>query len=112
MMKTPLLAIAAAGVMLATAYAATVEHPAPTEALAMALGDMTGVAYVTLRRDGMHLSATLTGNGPAVHFEGVLSDGEVARISLPASQTGETRILAFARTGDGLFVKETSTMTE
>lgn len=117
-MKTAaIIAIAATGLLLATGLTASADRTSSrlgeTEALAMSLGTVTGVAYYTLEKDGVHLVATMSpAIGETVRFEGVLQDGETARVSVPRGVDEPARMLAFKREGDAVIVTDLATLTD
>jgi hypothetical protein len=104
--RKPLLAAALALVSFGTAHA---DDLRPSAARSINLGDVSGVAYYTVERDGFHVVTTLAQGevGTPIRVVSVLAPGQSVVLSTP-DRTGAVEI---SRKGDGLLVRETSPVT-
>jgi hypothetical protein len=94
----------AAAVTLASFGAAHADGLRPIEARSIDLGDVSGVAYYTVERDGFHVVTTLAQGeaGTPVRIVSVLTPGQTLVLSTPR-QTG---VLEIDRKGDNVFVRK------
>jgi hypothetical protein len=75
------------------------------------LGEVSGVAYYTVERDGFHVVATL-GEGEAgtsVRFQAVLVPGQSVVLSIPRAVGAAPVVVELDRLGDDVFVVEAPT---
>jgi predicted aconitase len=96
-----LFAAAFASASLEAAHAGA---PRPLSAISIHLGDVSGVAYYTVGRDGFHLVTTLAQGvaGTPVRVVSVLAPGQSLAFSTPRQQGA----LEISRTGDSVLVRE------
>jgi hypothetical protein len=89
--------------------AAHADGPRATEAIRIDLGEVTGVAYYTVERDGFHIVTTLAQgeSGTPVRFVSVLTPGQ----SVILSTSQEATALEISREGDGVVVRKTTAAT-
>jgi hypothetical protein len=99
--RNMLIATAFAFASLTTAYA---DGLRPIEAKSIDLGDLSGVAYYTLERDGFHVVTTLAQGeaGTSIRVVSVLASGQRVVLSTanPASR------LEISRQGDSVLVRK------
>lgn len=86
----------------ASLTAAHADGVRPIEARSIDLGDVSGVAYYTVERDGFHVVTTLAQGeaGTPIRVVSVLAPGQSVVLSTP-QPAGAIEI---SRNGDGLFV--------
>ena len=73
------------------------------------LGEVSGVAYYTVERDGFHVVATLGGEvGSTVRFQAVLLPGQNVVLSTPRAVGLPPVAVEISRRGDEVVVDETS----
>jgi hypothetical protein len=83
----------------------------PIRAHSIHLGEVSGVAYYTVERDGFHVVATL-GEGEAgtpVRFQAVLVPGQSVVLSTPRAVGVAPVVVKIDRQGDEVFVVEAPT---
>ena len=76
------------------------------QAMAIDLGDVSGVAYYTAEDRGYHVVVTLDSNTSQnpVRFESVLAADQSVIVSAPRGLNVEARTVALTRKGDGIVV--------
>lgn len=89
---------------LASLGAAHADGLRPIEAKSIDLGDVSGVAYYTIERDGFHVVTTLAQgeSGTPIRVVSVLAPGQHVVLSTP-HQTGALEI---SRNGDSVLVRK------
>ena len=106
-------AIFAAGVVAAVAAVsptASAGEPSPVElrpieAKSLRFGDMSGVAYYTVRGPGYRVVVTLAEQGSApVRFESTLLPGQEVAMSMPGAAGADARTVEFSRRGNHLLM--------
>ena len=99
--RNTLIATAFAFASLTTAYA---DGLRPIEAKSIDLGEVSGVAYYTVERDGYHVVTTLEQGmaGMPIRVVSVLAPGQSVVLSTP-HQAGALEI---SRNGDSLLVRK------
>ena len=95
--------IFAAAFALASLEAAHADGLRPIEAKSIDLGEVSGVAYYTVERDGFHIVTTLAQGmaGTPIRVVSVLAPGQVVVFSTP--QAGALEI---SRNGDSVLVRK------
>jgi hypothetical protein len=96
---------------LTLAGAAHASELKPIQPQSIQLGEVSGVAYYTVERDGFHVAATL-GEGEAgtsVRFQTMLLPGQSADFSTPRAVGGAPVLVEISRQGDQVFVTEALT---
>ncbi len=75
------------------------------------LGEVWGVAYYTVERDGFHVVATLAQGeaGTPVRFQAVLVPGQSVVLSTPRAVGVAPVVVEISRHGDEVFVVEAQT---
>jgi hypothetical protein len=81
----------------------------PIEARSIDLGEVSGIAYYTVERDGFHVVATLAQGaaGTPIRVVSVLAPGQSVVLSTP-QQAGALEI---SRKGDGVLVRKAAAVT-
>lgn|SRR5881394_777101 len=103
--RSSLLAVTLALATIGTAHAGSLR---PIQAQSIDLGQVSGVAYYTVERDGFHVVTTLAqGSGTPIRLVSVLAPGQSVALSTP-DQSGALEII---REGSGLHVRKTSLVT-
>jgi len=99
----------AAAFTLASLGAAHANGLRPIEAKNIDLGDVSGVAYYTVERDGFHVVTTLAQGetGTPIRVVSVLASGQSVVLSTPR-QAGALEI---TRKGDSVLVRKAATAT-
>jgi hypothetical protein len=94
----------AAAFALASVEAAHADGLRPIEAKSIDLGEVSGVAYYTVERDGYHVVTTLEQGmaGMPIRVVSVLAPGQSVVLSTP-HQAGALEI---SRNGDSVFVRK------
>ena len=99
----------AATFALASLSAVQAEGLRPIQSQAIDLGDLSGVAYYTVERDGFHVVATLAqqgeGAGP-VRVETVLAPGQRVTFSTPRGMGAGPDALEISRWNDQVLVRK------
>jgi hypothetical protein len=92
---------------IASLTAARAEGLRPMEGKSIHLGEISGIAYYTVERDGFHVVATLAqgGAGTPIRVVSVLEPGQRVVLSIP-QQAGAIEI---SRKGDSVLVRKAST---
>jgi hypothetical protein len=96
--------LVAAAFVLASLETAHADGLRPIDAKSIDLGDVTGVAYYTVERDGFHVVATL-GQGIAgtpIRVVSVLAPGQSVAFSTPH----QVDALEISRSGDTVLVRK------
>jgi hypothetical protein len=101
-----LLVAAFALTSLGTAHADGVR---PIEAKSIDLGEITGIAYYTVERDGFHVVTTLAQGeaGTPIRVVSVLAPGQ----SVVLSAARPAGAIEISRKGDSLFVRKTNVVS-
>src|ERR1700735_5534511 len=94
---------------LATLGAAHSETLRPIQAKSIDLGDVSGVAYYTVERDGFHVVTTLAQGqaGTPIRVVSVLAPGQ--RVGLLTARVAGA--IEISRKGDSLFVRRTNVVS-
>lgn len=106
-------ALLVATLTLTTLGAAHADSVLPTHARTIDLGEVSGVAYYTVERDGFHVVTTLVQGetGTPVRVVNVLAPGQSVLLSA-ARELGAAPIeVEISRQGDTLLVREVATAT-
>lgn len=100
--RTTLFATAFTFASLAAAHA---EGVRPIQAKSIDLGEVSGIAYYTVERDGFHVVTTLAEGetGTPIRVVSVLAPGQSVLLSTPHL----TSAIEISRNGDSLFVRKT-----
>ena len=95
----------AAAFGIASLAAARADGLRPIEGRSIDLGEISGIAYYTVERDGFHVVATLAQGeaGTPIRVVAVLTPGQHVVLSTP-QQAGAVEI---SRKGDGVLVRTT-----
>jgi hypothetical protein len=101
--------IVAAAFALASLEAAHGDGLRPIDAKSIDLGEVSGVAYYTVERDGFHVVTTIAQGiaGTPIRVVSVLAPGQSVAFSTPY-QAGALEI---SRTGDSVFARKTKSVT-
>ena len=104
--RSILFAAAFASASLETAHA---EDLRPVSAISLDLGEVSGVAYYTVGRDGFHVVATLAQGttGTPIRVVSVLAPGQSVAFSTP-HQAGALEI---SRNGDSVLVRKAKSVS-
>jgi hypothetical protein len=99
----------AAAFTLASLGAAHADGLRPIEAKSIDLGDVSGVAYYTVERDGLHVVTTLAQGqaGTPIRVVSVLAPGQ----SVFLSTSNQATVLEISRKGDSVLVRKAATVT-
>jgi hypothetical protein len=99
----------AAAFALASLGAAHADGVRPIEAKSIDLGEISGIAYYTVERDGFHVVTTLAQGdaGTPIRVVSVLAPGQSVVLST-ARLAGAIEI---SRKGDSLFVRKTNVVS-
>ena len=94
----------AAAFTLTSLAAAHADGLRPIEAKSIDLGELSGVAYYTVERDGYRVVTTLAQGetGTPIRIVSVLAPGQSVRLSTPHEQGA----LEIGRKGDSVFVRK------
>jgi hypothetical protein len=100
--------ILAATFALAAITAAHAEGLQPLEGRTIDLGDVSGVAYYTVERDGFRVVATFAEReaGTPIRFEAVLAPGQSVVLSTPREVGVAPYAVEISRRGDEVLVQE------
>ena len=81
----------------------------PIDAKSIDLGEVSGVAYYTVQRDGYHVVTTLAQGsaGTPIRVVSVLAPGQSVAFSTPH----EARVLEISRNGDSVLVRKAKSVT-
>jgi hypothetical protein len=92
--------------LIATLGTAHAESLRPVQAKSIDLGDVSGVAYYTIERDGFHVVTTLAQGeaGTPIRVVSVLAPGQHAVLSTTSRKSG----LEISRQGDRVLVHNAS----
>ena len=104
--RSMLVAAVFASASLETAHA---DDLRPMSAISVDLGEVSGVAYYTVGRDGFHVVATLAQGmaGTPIRVVSVLAPGQRVVLSTP-QQAGAIEI---SRKGDSVLIRKANTAT-
>jgi hypothetical protein len=104
--RSTLFAAALAVASVGTAHA---DGPEPIEGLSINIGEVSGVAYYTVERDGLRVVTTLVHGeaGTPIRVVSVLAPGQTVVLSTP----NETSALEISRKDDRVFVRKTAAIT-
>ena len=106
--KAAMTRVTFAGILLVAvslSWAARAEDLREIQAKSLQLGDVSGVAYYTVRGDGYRLVVTLASqDSTPVRFESTLLPGQKVTMSMPGSARANVRTIEFSRQGDHLLV--------
>jgi hypothetical protein len=96
--------LVAAALVLATLGTAQADSLRPIDAKSIDLGDVSGVAYYTVERDGFHVVMTLAQGmeGTPIRVVSVLAPGQSVAFSTPH----QADALEISRNGDNVFVRK------
>jgi hypothetical protein len=96
--------LVAAAFVLATLGTAQADGLRPIDAKSIDLGDVSGVAYYTVERDGFHVVMTLAQGmeGTPIRVVSVLAPGQSVAFSTPH----QADALEISRNGDNVFVRK------
>ena len=99
---------------LTSLTAAHAEGVRPIEARSIDLGEVSGVAYYTVERDGFHVVATLAQGdaGTPIRVVSVLAPGQSVIMSTPNSASNLASAIEISRQGDRLFVHRANIASE
>ena len=105
--------IVAAAFALASIGMARADELPPIEARIIDLGEVSGVAYYTVDRDGFRLVATLGQGetGTPVRFEAVLVPGQSVVLSTPREWGVAPDAVTITRRDDQMMVREAAAVT-
>jgi hypothetical protein len=100
--------LVAAAFTLAVLPAVHADGLRPIDAKSIDLGEVTGVAYYTVERDGFHVVTTLAQGaaGTPIRVVSVLAPGQ--RVAFSTPQQGALEI---SRNGDSVFVRKAASVT-
>ena len=109
--RNTLFVTAIALASLTTAHADGVR---PTAANSIDLGEISGIAYYTVERDGFHVVTTLAQGeaGTPVRVVSVLAPGQSVILSTPRSASHLAGAIEISRKGDSLFVHRANTASD
>ena len=101
--------LVAAAFTLVSLDVANGNGPRPIDAMGIDLGDVSGVAYYTVERDGFHVVATLAQGkeGTPIRVVSVLAPGQSVAFST-AHQAGALEI---SRNGDSVLVHKVKSLS-
>jgi hypothetical protein len=96
--------LVAAAIAVASLGAAHADGLRPTDARSIDLGDVSGVAYYTVQRDGFHVVTTLAQGaaGTPIRVVSVLAPGQSVAFSTPH----QADALEISRNGDSVLVRK------
>jgi hypothetical protein len=105
--------------LLAAAFALAAVGPAhadgvrPVEARSIELGEVAGVAYYTIERDGFRVVTTLTHGeaGTPVRVVAVLAPGQSVVLSTPRDAGAAPAAVEISRQADTVLVRKTAAVT-
>jgi hypothetical protein len=101
--------IVAAAFALTSLEAAHADGLRPIDAKSIDLGEVSGVAYYTVERDGFHVVTTIAQGiaGTPIRVVSVLASGQSVAFSTPY----QARALEISRNGDSVLVRKTKSVT-
>jgi hypothetical protein len=102
-------AVVAAALALASLEAAHADGLRPLDAKSIDLGEVSGVAYDTIERDGFHVVTTLAQGmaGTPIRVVSILAPGQSVAFSTP-QQAGALEI---SRNGDSVLVRKAKSVS-
>jgi hypothetical protein len=103
----------AAAFALASLSAAEAEGLRPIQSQTVDLGDLSGVAYYTVERDGFHVVATLAPQGEdaaPLRVETVLAPGQKITFSTPRGPGSGPVALEISRWSDQVLVRKAAAL--
>ena len=113
-MSTRIAILAAATLTLAlTAGSARADVARPAEGRSIDLGEVSGVAYYTVERDGFRVVTTLAQGeaGTPVRFEAVLAPGQSVVLSTPGGVSVAPDAVEISRRDDRVLVRGAAAVT-
>jgi hypothetical protein len=101
--------LVAAAFVFASLEAAHADGLRPIDAKSIDLGEVSGVAYYTVERDGFHVVTTLAQGsaGTPIRVVSVLAPGQ----SVAFSTSHEAGVLEISRNGDSVLVRKAKSVT-
>jgi hypothetical protein len=99
----------AAALGLALVAPASAEPPKPAQAQPVDLGDITGVAYYRVERNGLRLVATLAQQAEdarPLRFETLLAPGQTVLLSSPGVPGAAPDLVEISRQADTVVVRK------
>jgi hypothetical protein len=101
--------LVAAAFALASLEAVHADGLRPIDAKSIDLGEVSGVAYYTVQRDGYHVVTTLAQGsaGTPIRVVSVLAPGQSVAFSTPH----EAGVLEISRNGDSVLVRKAKSVT-
>jgi hypothetical protein len=101
--------LAAAAFALASLEAAHADGLRPIDAKSIDLGDVSGVAYYTVERDGFHVVTTLAQGsaGTPIRVVSILAPGQSVAFSTPRQASA----LEISRNGDSVLVRKAKSVS-
>src|ERR1700731_3589141 len=101
--------LVAAALALASLQATNADGLRPIDAKSIDLGEVSGVAYYTVERDGFHVVTTLAQGmaGPPIRVVSILAPGQKVAFSTP-HQAGALEI---SRNGDSVLVRKAASVS-
>ena len=101
--------LVAAAFALVSLKAAHANGPRPIDAMSIDLGDLSGVAYYTVERDGFHVITTLAQGmtGTPIRVVCVLAPGQSVAFSTP----NQVNALEISRNGDSVLVRKVKSVS-
>ncbi len=104
--------VIAGALALALSTGAVAAHELkPVAAEAIDLGEVSGVAYYTVERDGFHVVATVAsegGEGRPVRLEAILAPGQSVTLSAPGALGDGPDVVEITRSNDRVLVRKTA----
>jgi len=99
---------------LTSLTAAHADGVRPIQARSIDLGEVSGVAYYTVERDGFHVVTTLAQGdaGTPLRVVSVLAPGQSVILSTPRSATHLAGAIEISRRGDSLFVHKANVASD
>ena len=99
----------ATALVFASVGAAHADGLRPIEAKSINLGDISGVAYYTIERDGFHVVTTLAQGeaGTPIRLVSILAPGQSVVLSTPNGQD----VVEISRNGDSVLVRGTNAVS-
>ena len=103
----------AAAFALAAVGSAHADGVRPVEARSIELGEVAGVAYYTVERDGFRVVTTLTHGeaGTPVRLVAVLAPGQSVVLSTPRDAGAAPAAVEISRQADTVLVRKTAAVT-
>ena len=101
--------LVAAALASASLEAAHADGPRPISAISIDLGEVSGIAYYTVERDGFHVVTTLAQGmaGTPIRVVSVLAPGQSLAFSTPRQEGA----LEISRNGDSVLVRKVKSVS-